>query len=665
MLASPGGEINSGEDWIFEKKYDGIRVLAYAGSDAAVLITRNGNHKTRQFPEVARALGELTRGLGRDLVIDGEIVALADGEVARFGELQGRMHLSESSKIAREAETSPAALVAFDLLLEGEEVLVPEPWSRRRAALEALLEGRTCAQLRLAEYSASGEQMMRRARAAGWEGVIAKRVTAPYQPGSRSKDWLKLKIEGRQEFVVGGYTEPRGSRKHFGALLLGYYQAGKLIYAGSTGTGFAQGQLKEIHRRLRRLARKTPPFVTTPSTNEKACWVSPKMVVEVKFNEWTKDGKLRQPVFLGLRDDKDPRAVVREAEVGAHLESSSGTAPRAAGAGAKTRVVAATAAAEPVSSSVVKQLERIEREEGGSGTLEIDESGSLAITNLAKPYFLKPRRTKGDLIRYYARMSEYILPAMRDRPLVLRRFPNGTSGKAFYQQTPPDEVPEGVRVETLVDEGGEEQRRLVGDGLATLLYGVQLGAISYDPWHSRVGSLDYADYTILDLDPGPRTPFRRVVEVAGYLKKELDRLGMQGVLKTSGASGLHVYLPLPPRTPLEAATLVAQILATRVAQQYPRAATIVRMTKQRPSATVYVDYLQNILGKSVAGVYAVRARKGATVSTPLHWEELADDLDASAFTIDTVPGRVESIGDLWADGMSTPNRLDALLPGAS
>jgi len=268
--------------------------------------------------------------------------------------------------------------------------------------------------------------------------------------------------------------------------------------------------------------------------------------------------------------------------------------------------------------------------------------------------------TKGDLLRYYATVAPYVLPVMTDRPLVLKRFPNGVTGQSFFQQNA-GEVPDVVRTETIHTQGGSTNVRIVGGDLPTLLYTIQLGAISVDPWHSRVQSLDHADYTIIDLDPGPRAPFGRVVEVARWAKEVMDTLGLHGALKTSGSSGLHIYIPLPPDTPNEAATLVAQIVATRVAEQHPKVATIERWVKSRGAAQVYVDYLQNIIGKTVAGAYSARANPNAMVSTPLSWDELTDDLDPREFTIETAPQRFAEVGDIWAKQLKKKNSLRALV----
>jgi bifunctional non-homologous end joining protein LigD len=535
--------------------------------------------------------------------------------------------------------------------------------------LEDLFENVSLDRVRLGETSAEPETLVQRAKREGWEGIMAKRTGSRYRPGQRSPDWLKIKMENQQELVVGGWTEPRKSRSHLGAILLGYYdENGDFIYAGHTGTGFNQRSLEQLYRELKKLERKTPPFKQRPKTNEPAHWTTPRVVVQVKFNEWTRDGKLRQPVFLGVRDDKDPKEVRREPVAGDRPETADArTGSRSAGtrssSGAKVRKAKKTNASprftdDELDTPPARKIRDLGSR--GGGALRLEKGVSLGITSLEKVFYPETGHTKGDLLRYYARMAEYILPWMKDRPLVLKRFPNGVEGESFYQQAAPDSAPAGVRIETLKIEG-KEQRRLVGGNLATLLYTVQLGAISYDPWHTRVDDLESADYTILDLDPGPGADFQNVVEVARWVREEMERLDLHGGLKTSGSSGIHIYLPLPGGTPLEAATLVAQIIATRVARRHPKLATVERMTRNRPRGTIYVDYLQNILGKTVAGVYAARARPTPTVSTPLRWDELTADLDLRDFTIDTVPGRVREVGDLWALAMAKPNSLEKLL----
>jgi bifunctional non-homologous end joining protein LigD len=326
MYASVGHDMPTGRNWTFEPKYDGVRVIAHVSSRGVRLITRNGNDKAKQFPDVTHALAELGIKLGRQFTIDGELVAIVNGDVARFQALQGRMHMKGADDIARVAARVPTALVAFDILSDGRRNLTRLPWTERRAELESLLDGiatsrraRTgdpiSAHLRIAPTRRDGIAMLRRARDEGWEGIIAKRTDAPYQPGVRSDAWLKLKIDFEQEFVVGGFTAPRRTRSGFGALLLGYFDSrGKLVYVGHTGGGFTRAGLEAMRHRLDKLVRKTSPFEGTFHTNEPPTWVRPVIVVEVKFSEWTADGKLRQPIFLGIRVDKKARDVNFEAE---------------------------------------------------------------------------------------------------------------------------------------------------------------------------------------------------------------------------------------------------------------------------------------------------------------------------------------------------------------
>lgn len=310
-------------------------------------------------------------------------------------------------------------------------------------------------------------------------------------------------------------------------------------------------------------------------------------------------------------------------------------------------------------SNVVAQIRRIE-DGGGNGTLHFGER-TLPVSKLGKVFFPRVGHTKGDLMRYYARVAPFLLPAITDRPLVLKRFPDGIEGESFYQQRAPTEPPPSVRVEPVEDEGLTTQKRLIGGDLPTLLYLVQLGAISVDPWHSRIDSVGFADYSIIDLDPGPRATFRRVVQVARWVREELESLGLHGVPKTSGASGIHIVLPLEARTPNESARLVAELVATRVAERHPRETTVHRWVQSRPASAVYIDFLQNIRGKTVASVYSVRAEPTGSVSTPLRWEELMEDLDPRDFTMDTVVDRLREHGDLWAAGMRRKNSLRRLL----
>jgi bifunctional non-homologous end joining protein LigD len=668
MLASIGTDIPSGDDWTFEPKYDGVRVLAYASGNSVRLITRNGKDKSPQFPEVADAVRSLARARKRPFVIDGEIVAIDGDSPARFQALQGRMHLQGADAIAGQVTSAPSALFAFDALVDGADTLLDEPWTVRRKRLERLIGSRPPKSIRLADTGpGDGAKLLARARRDDWEGIIAKRTNSVYRPGARSRDWLKLKVEFRQEFVVGGFTEPRNSREHFGAMLLGYYDGDDLVYVGHTGGGFNRESLAAMAKRLEKLERKSSPFSTPVRTNEKPHWVKPDIVVEVKFNEWTADNRLRQPIFLGVRDDKDPREVTREAtsvQRGAARHAGARTRAGAAATAKPKKQVAARHATKITSTkpdALEAQLQTAE-DEGRDAHVTLGRGIELKLSSLDKIWF--PGRaggyTKGDVLRYYARMAPYILPVMQDRPLVLKRFPDGIDGEAFYQQKAPTNPPNGVDVGTIEDADGDRVERLVGGSLATLLYQVQLGTISVDPWHARVKTLGFADYAVIDLDPGPNAKFGRVVEVAAWVREELDALGLHAGIKTSGASGIHIFLPLPPKTSNESALLIAQIVATRVAAAHPKEATVERAVAGRSKTSVYVDYLQNVLGKSVAAAYAVRAKPGATVSTPIDWSELGPKLDPRDHTIETMPGRVARVGDIWATAIAERNTVAAL-----
>jgi bifunctional non-homologous end joining protein LigD len=680
MLASPGNETPGGADWVFEPKYDGIRIVAVVIGGHVAMITRNGLDKCKQFPEIVAALQALSARLDRTLVLDGEVVALdADGNPARFQDLQGRMHLLDEGAVSSIASDTPAAFIAFDILVDGEDLVTSERWDQRRKRLETVMRAAKAKgqRLRISQVAhGSPDAMLRDAQAQRWEGVMAKRRDGPYEPGRRVRHWRKLKMENQQELVVGGWTEPRNSRKHFGALLLGYYDGdGNLVYAGHTGTGFSDTLLTELYRKLRAIEIPESPFVTEPETNQPAHWTEPRFVAEVRFNEWTAGGHLRQPVFLGLRDDKDPTQVVREPVGGAAQQART---PQRVVAAAKKTPAARKPAAKAKrggSAGVRKAAKAVDHATVAAqlraaptakkATLHIDATTTLDLTNLGKMFFPVAKVTKGRLLEYYAEVAPYLLPALADRPLVLKRYPNGIRESAFYQQKAPDQTPPGIRVESVADDGITTQRRLIGGDLATLLYIVQLGAVSTDPWHSRVQSIADADYSIVDLDPGPKATFKRVIQVARWVKEVLDEFGLHAVPKTSGASGIHVVLPLPEGAGYDVSVTLAELVARRVNEKHPKETTVVRAVKARPPDAVYVDYLQNIRGKTVASVYSARAEPHASVSTPLKWNELTDDLTPRDFTVENVLARLRKVGDLWAAGMKRANRLPGITGDAA
>jgi bifunctional non-homologous end joining protein LigD len=676
MLATLGEPPLTGAGLLFEPKYDGIRALVHvppAGDRDSVRIwSRLGNEKTAQFPSIVQALERLRKGLPGPLLIDAEIVALDEkGRPAGFQRLQGRIHLKGSRDVEQIDKAQPVALIAFDLLRDGDDDIRGLPLTERRARLEARIGRHLSDELRISEEAAGdGRALHERARREGWEGLIVKEARSPYQSGRRSPAWRKLKLLHEQEFVVGGWTEPRHARQYFGALLLGVYdeKTGALIYTGHTGTGFNQAELERLWKLLKPREVGKSPFSSPLKTNESAHWVRPDLVAQVRFTEWTADGKLRHPVYLGLRDDKRPEEVRRETsqpnDKGTEVTEAA-PAKRTTKKAARPERVARSKSSANAPSSVIDQLRALE-DARRDGTIELPDGLRVGVTNLAKVFWPAGKLTKGDLLRYYAEVSPLILPVVADRPLVMKRFPNGVASPAFYQQRSRQEnPPAGVRIETLADEfepiAEPDARRFIGGSLITLLYMTQIAAISQDPWFSRVQSPLDADYCAIDLDPGDGTPFSRVLDVARWVRDELETLRVPGVPKTSGSSGLHIYIPLPPRTSYESGQLFCQIVATVVASRHPKVATVERIVRRRPRGTVYVDFLQNILGKTLATAYSARASAFAGVSTPLTWKEVDEGVDPKDFTIVTAPARFRETGDLWARLRTTkPANLEAV-----
>jgi bifunctional non-homologous end joining protein LigD len=671
MLASLEDVSLTDPNLVYEPKYDGIRAIVEIGAGGTLvrLWSRLGNDKTNQFPEIAEALARWGRSRPEPVVLDGEIVALDEhGEPAGFQNLQGRIHLKEvrSSRtrplgpVSARADasvssgaTSPkrrnregrregrptVALMAFDVLREGQDDLRDRALTERRKVLQRLFKKTGSPILRISDQVAGdGRALYERATAQGWEGLIAKRATSRYMSGKRTPDWRKLKIQQEQEFVIGGWTEPRQSRAYFGALLLGVFDGDSFRYVGHVGTGFDTRELEKLMRLMRPLEIQKSPFAAKVPTNERPHWIEPKLVAQVRFTEWTADGILRQPVYLGLRDDKKAETVTREIKKANLKVRTTPEVVRTFRSAKKSDVVSGLNR-----TALIDQLRALE-DSRRDGLLQLPGGDTLRVTNLHKIFWPKLKLTKGDLFRYYAQVAPALLPAIGDRPLVMKRFPNGIAAKPFYQHRA-EEAPEGVRIETI--KAAENRPHIVGGDLKTLLYTTQLAAISQDPWFSRVQSIEYVDFVALDLDPSAGASFERVLDVARWIRDELHLLGAAGFAKTSGSEGLHVYVPMPPETSYEAGLLFAQIVATVVSHKHPKEATVERAVRARGNR-VYVDYLQNIPGKTLASAYSARASEYAGVSTPLSWKEIDKGVRREDFSIRTVPARLTQVGDLWA-----------------
>ncbi len=643
MLAQPAEKLPSGEAWCFELKFDGIRAIGWAEPGGQVRIySRRGHQLEHAFPEITEALELLARRCGSAFVVDGEIVAARADGGPRFEDLQPRFNLRESREIAHHVRERPAEMHAFDLLWLDDEDMRAQPLSDRKERLRQLLRFTGHRVHYVAHDVSSGSGTMDESRRGGFEGVVAKRLKSRYRSGERGQDWLKVKELVRQEFVVAGWTEPQGGRQGFGALVVGYYDeagvGGELRCAGRVGSGFSDDDLRVIGERLADLAQDSSPFGEAPEDVSGGHWVRPELVAEVKFQEWTRENRLRQPVFLGLRGDVDPLWVVRE---GRAAMPSRGPAVEL-----------------PVETqSLIQTLEGLEKE-GRDGDIVV-EGRRLKVTNLQKVFWPDANITKGDLLRYYLSVGPAILPVVEDRPLTLERYPNGITAEMFYQQRVIAQVPEGVRTVRLQLEG-EEVDRVIGGDLYTLLYTTQLAAISQHVWPSRLGTLEDMDYSILDLDPGEGVPFSAVRETALAAQDQLQRLGLRGYPKTSGASGLHIVIPLQKSTTYETGRLLAELVANLVARSNPDLTTVQRVVSKR-GPRVYLDFLQNRRGATVASAYSVRPQPGATVSAPLRWTELEGDVEPSHFSVVSMKERLEEVGDLWVACRSDANDVREVL----
>jgi len=640
--------------YVYEPKVDGIRAIVEVlpGTPPSVRFwSRNGNEKTAQFPDIVEAVGTWLQTITAPVVLDGEIVAL-DEEMrpASFQRIQHRIHVTvpgfNSKKKILPPSEQPVAFVAFDLLREGDDDLRPLPLTERRKRLEALFEHHTAPAsdfVRITEqHAGNGEALMQRAHDEQWEGLMVKLARSPYRTDKRSAEWMKLKLNKQDEFVVVGWTSPAGTRTHFGSLILAAGDEGStegLRYAGEVGTGFNAAELERVMKLLRKIETPTCPLDPKPkilSAKGTPHWVRPLLVAQVRYTEITDDGRLRHPAYLGLRDDKAATDVTAP-------KGSSGSK------GSTVEVQKPVPAALRIPTAqeidaVVEQLNELEKFRK-NGKLKLPDGDTLDITNPHKVFWPAIKKTKGDLIRYYAKIAPFILPVIDNRPLVMKRLPNGVDQPFFYQHRGPEQPPPGVRVATL--DNDDVPNRLIGGSLKTLLYMAQLASISMDPWFSTMDDLESADQVAIDLDPQPGATFSQILDCAEWVEEELDRVKVQGFPKTSGSEGLHVYIPLPKGTPYEAGMLFCQIIATMIAAKHPKVATVERMVRRRKDGTIYVDYLQNIQGKTLACAYSARGSAFAGVSTPLTWKEVRERPKPQDFTIDTIHARLKKTGDLW------------------
>jgi bifunctional non-homologous end joining protein LigD len=600
MLAETRDRPFRGAEWLFELKLDGYRALA-ARDGGAQLLSRNGNDLSSCFPEIIQALRALPF---ERLVLDGELVALDERGRPNFQRLQQRAQLRRGLDIRHASVECPVTYFAFDLLGFGEFDLRRLPLVERKALLARVVPAVGIVRL-LDHFEAEGEVLYEQVQKIGLEGIVGKRRDSMYKPG-RTPAWVKIRTRRSDDFVIVGFSPPKGSRSGFGALHLGKYHEGQLLYCGRAGSGFTEEQLTSIRAMLDSLRRPEPACAGALPQEPGTAWVEPRLVCEVEFTEWTDEGLLRQPVFLRFRDDKNPEECVAQATW-------------------------------PTSTNEVDARPR-----GRKPSVVDPEERSIDLTNVEKVFWPEDGYTKGDLLEYYRTIAPQILPYLADRPLVLTRFPDGIAGKSFFQMDAPRFVPEWIRRERRWSEQAEREiDYFVCEDEESLLYLVNLGTIPLHIWSSRISDIEHPDWCVLDLDP-KGAPFVHVVEVAQATHRLCDRLGLPNFVKSSGSSGLHVMIPLGCQCRHDEARSLGELLARLVAAELPDITTMARQISRR-DGKVYIDYLQNGTGRLIVAPFSVRPLSGAPVSAPLRWSEVTTDLDIRRLTIRTMPARMRKM----------------------
>ena len=633
MLAITADEPFDSPQFTYEAKWDGVRTLAFVDGGEVRLQTRNLLDCTKQYPEAHGAAEALTGGY--QAILDGEVVAFDEKGVPSFQRLQPRMHQRDESAISRLRKSVPVVYEVFDLLyLDGED-LTGQPLRERRRRLEAALE--PMGAIRLSEgFPGSGVALFNAARDQGLEGIVAKRLDAPYVSG-RSAAWVKVKAFKAMDCVIGGWTAGQGGRHStLGALIVGIYREGELVPVGHVGTGFDDRTLRDLLEMLKEHQSPTSPFAVAPKVNQPATWCFPDLVCEVRYAELTRDGTLRHPAYLGLRSDVDPKECTGQ-EIAASAKEAQRRAEKAAKEeGPKTNVDSSRKARTPA-------------------ILEIG-GHDIKLTNLEKVLFPEDGYTKADLIRYYTEVSPYLIPVIRDRPLTLKPFPDGISGMSFYQKDKPEFTPRWIKswTDTAADrDGGIDY--VLGNDLATLVWMANYTAIEIHPWLSRIDKPDNPDFAMIDLDPAAGATWAQVKETALIVRDLLHGLDLEGFPKTTGSRGIHVLVPIARRYSFEESRGFVEQVGKAAREKAPTLVTLTFAKKERRG--IYVDYLQNVRGKTTAGPYSVRPIRRAPVSAPLRWDEIAALGRPDAFTIANLPDRLATVGDLLAPALKLAQKL--------
>jgi len=606
MLATLAEEVPKGDGWTFEIKWDGYRIIATVAGGEPELRTRKEQDYTQRFENVAKELAKALKT--PDCVVDGEVCALDE---------EGRPSFSAMQQGKR---GTPIVYYIFDLLEVEGEPIVELALEERRRRLEQLLDKRNKT-VRFSESFDDGKALLSAAEQQGLEGIMAKRLGSRYLPGKRTRDWLKIKGHGRQEFVIAGYTRGQGRRAGtLGSLVLGTYGGGgELVYVGNVGTGFNDKEIERLLGKLKPLERDTPPFKSVPKMPRvrkgDIVWVEPKLVAEVEFAEWTHDGRLRAPAYKGLREDKDATEVRRE---------------------------------EPPMATEIRKGKRV-----------------LKLSNVDKLFWPEEGITKGDLLSYYQRVAPVLAPHLKDRPFTMKRYPDGWQGKFFFQKDAPKGIPDWIPTAPIVVSTRDQPRQkrrieapLVNDDLA-LLWMVNMGCIDLNTWYSRIDKPERPDWVLFDLDPSPDVGFPETIQVALLVRQALDMLDLESFVKTSGSEGIHILVPIARRHTYADTREFSAIIAGALARTH-RGLVTTEWSKAKRRG-VLIDSNQNGEGKTIASVYSVRPKAGAPVSTPLRWDEVNDGLDPAAFTMEAVLERVEQHGDLFKGVLENKQSLSAAL----
>jgi bifunctional non-homologous end joining protein LigD len=632
-------------DWQYEVKWDGFRTLAYIRNGEAELLSRNN----KSFSEKYYPLHQLMQGWKFEAVLDGEILVLNESGVSKFGSLQNWRSEADGALV----------YYVFDLLWYEGRSLMGLPLYQRQAILKDVLP-KDDDRVRIGQvFTDKGTAFYKDAEKLKLEGIMAKKRSSTYTPDLRSEDWLKIKVHQRQEAIIVGYTKNEGTSKLFSSLLLGAYEGDELQFVGKVGTGFTKKTQEELMEAFNPLVTDKSAFKVIPDINKpsrfrpdppkaEATWLKPELICEVAFTEITSDGVFRQPSFQGLRSDKKASEIVRE--VPKHV--------------ADTTAKAAPVQADEAFAGALKPPKVRER-----GTLVNPNEESqvrpvcghdIKFANLSKQYWPEDNVSKRDMLNYYYQIAEYILPYLKDRPLSLNRFPNGIHGQSFYQKDVKGKAPDWAQTFPYTTSDGKHKEFLVGNDEDTLLWAATSGCIEMNPWFSRTHSPDNPDYCVIDLDPDQNT-FEQVIEAAVEVRKVLDALDVPTFPKTSGSTGLHIYIPLGAKYSYDESQDFARQLVHIVNEQLPEFTTVERFIENR-GGKMYLDFLQNRPGATIAGPYSLRPKLGATVSMPLHWDEVKHGLTMKDFTIFNAVARLKEQGDLFkpvlGKGIDLRNVLD-------